>query len=70
MSWKTLNEILSLATIDPDFCQELLANPLITTQRYGFRLTEHERQVMSRMQATDLAKLSQFLLKQLASEEG
>jgi len=70
MSWKTLNEILSLAAIDPDFCQEFLADPLSTTQRYGFQLMDHEQQVMSRIQATDLAKLSQFLLEQLAPEEG
>ena len=70
MSWKTLNEILSLAAIDPDFCQDLLADPLSTTQRYGIRLTEHEQQVISQMQATSLAKLSQFLLEQLAPEQG
>lgn len=68
MSWKTVNEILSLALIDTNFCQDLLDNPLGAIQRYDFPLTEHEQQVISQIKVNDLTQLSQVILEQLAEK--
>ena len=69
MSWKTVNEVLSLASIDQDFCQELLVDPLNTIRHYGFQLTEHEQQVISQIKVNDLTQLSQIIMEQLAQEQ-
>lgn len=69
MSWKVVNEILSLALIDQDFCRELLADPLTAVRRYGFQLTEHEQQVMGQIKVNDLTRLSQHIMEQLAPEQ-
>jgi len=68
MSWKTVNEILGLALIDSNFCQDLLANPLHAIQRYDFPLTEREQQVISQIKFNDLTQLSQVIMEQLAEK--
>lgn len=68
MSWKAVNEILSLALIDSNFCQDLLDNPLGAIQRYDFPLTEREQQVLSQVKFNDLTQLSQVIVEQLAEK--
>lgn len=69
MSWKEINEILGLATIDPDFCQALLHNPLLAVEEQGFKLTEKEAQVLGSTHAKDIYELSQHLIDQLHDEQ-
>lgn len=62
MSWKIINAILGLATVDEDFCQELLADPLAAVQAHQFELTEEERDAFRNITATNLSALSQQLV--------
>jgi hypothetical protein len=62
MSWKIINAILGLATVDEDFCRELLADPLAAVQARQFELTAEEREVFKTITATNLSSLSQQLV--------
>ncbi|GHO48017.1 Os1348 family NHLP clan protein [Ktedonospora formicarum] len=62
MSWKTLNSILGLAAVDKQFWRELRENPLVSTQKRGFELTEEEKAVFSTISAETLSEFSQCLL--------
>ena len=62
MSWQTVNEILGLAAIDPDFCQKLLQEPLRAVQSQGFKLSKEEEYVFSSIKAEDIHDFSQQLL--------
>lgn len=66
MSWKTINEILGLASVDSEFCRKLLRNPLDTVQAKGFLLTEQEREVLSEISVNSLHEFSQEILEKLA----
>ncbi|MBV9615920.1 MAG: hypothetical protein JO011_17015 [Ktedonobacteraceae bacterium] len=66
MSWKTVNEILGLASIDSEFCRELLEKPLEAVQRRGFQLTDREREVMSKIVADNLYEFSLIVFTELA----
>ena len=68
MTWKQVNELLSLAAVDQDFCQKLLTDPLAAIQQYGFQLTEHEQQVIQQIKAKDLTAFSQRIMEHLASD--
>lgn len=68
MSWKSINEILGLAIVDPDFCKALLADPLFAAQQEGFALTEEEQKILSEIHEDQLFKLSQQLMTRLAQE--
>lgn len=62
MSWKTINAILGLATIDETFCQELLQNPVQAALQRQFTLTQEEQDKLSQIHAHDLAEFSQEVL--------
>lgn len=62
MSWQTLNQILALAATEPDFCQNLLRDPVATIEERGWLLSQRERQVLKTLHAHDLSDLSQKLL--------
>jgi len=68
MSWQTINEFLGLATIDPNFCQALLKDPLSAIRQWGFKLTAKEEHVLKSIHAEDIAELSQKLIDQLHDE--
>jgi hypothetical protein len=65
MSWKIINTILGLASVDQTFCRELLANPLQAVQTKQFELTPEEEAIFKRISARDLAEFSQMLLAYL-----
>jgi hypothetical protein len=69
MSWKIINAILGLASVDEIFCRALLENPLQAVQAKKFALTAEEEEVFKRISAGDLAEFSQMLLAQLKAEE-
>ena len=65
MSWKEVNRILGLASIDSKFCQELLQNPSDAIRKRGFQLTEQEFETISEIGANDLYEFSQIVLTKL-----
>jgi hypothetical protein len=65
MSWEVMNKILGLAALDKRFAQELLKNPLAATQARGFQLEPEEQQVFSKITASNLTELSQYLMQEL-----
>lgn len=70
MSWKTVNEILGLASIDSEFCRELLQKPLDAVQKKGFDLTDREREVIGKIVADNLYEFSQVVFTELAPGKG
>ncbi len=69
MSWEAINKILTQATIDAQFAQRLLTDPLQTALDAGYELTVEEQTVFSQAQASDISEFSQFLLFRLGREE-
>lgn len=61
MSWKVINTVIGLASIDQDFCRDLLADPLKAIERHGFSLTCEEKDVFRGIQATDIHEFSQYV---------
>ena len=68
MSWKILNEIIGLASIDQNFCQELLADPLKAVEAHQFSLTDEEKNVLRGIRANDIYEFSQYVYAQLRSD--
>ena len=72
MSWKVLNEILGLASIDQEFCHKLLKHPVEAIKKKGFTITNEEKKVLNNIQAQDIFDFSDQLLARLplsSSEE-
>lgn len=69
MSWTIINRILGLATIDQDFAQQLLTDPLPAIQDAGFQLTNREREVFSEISVSTLNELSQQLIQKLGHDD-
>ena len=69
MTWRTINAILGLATVDQAFRQELLENPLAAVQARHFELTAEEQEVFKKISARDLPEFSQKLLEHLQRRE-
>ena len=69
MSWKIINTILGLASVDQTFCRELLENPLQAVQSKQFELTVAEEEIFKQISARDLTEFSQILLTHFASKK-
>jgi hypothetical protein len=69
MSWKAINAILGLATVDEAFCQELLKNPVQAIRVRNFELTASEQEKIKRIVAKDLTEFSQKVLILFGQEE-
>lgn len=69
MSWLAINEMLSLAAIDPAFCEQLLSQPLETALAYHFALSPEEQQVLRGVRARDLQEFSRIILAALGPRE-
>lgn len=65
MSWKTINEILALASLDQTFREALQHDPLSAVEAQGFELTCEERKVFQECAPLPLAKFCQYLLERL-----
>lgn len=68
MSWNSINEMIGLALIDPDFCQELLDNPVAAAQTRGVDLTPKELDVLSKIHVDNIFEFSQIVLDKLAPD--
>jgi hypothetical protein len=69
MSWRTINEILGLASIDPTFRQMLQDDPLSTTEALGFELTTEELEVFRACTSLSFTDLCQHVLERLAPDQ-
>ncbi|MEO7019909.1 MAG: Os1348 family NHLP clan protein [Ktedonobacteraceae bacterium] len=65
-----INAILGLATVDEEFCQALLANPLAAVRTRQFKLTVKEQEVFRTISANGLSELSQQLITLLDKKSG
>jgi hypothetical protein len=68
VSWKTINQILGLACIDPEFWQALQKDPVTTIRAQGFELTTHEQKVVAEAASLNLPEFCQHLLERLAPD--
>jgi len=67
MSWKIINEILALASLDPIFRDALQRDPVAAAEAQGFELTDEEKRVFREYASIPLAEFCQGLLEQLGS---
>jgi hypothetical protein len=66
MSWQEINELLGLALLDQDFCNQLLTSPLKAVNSKGFDLTDHEKEELCKIEARDIYHFSQNVIQRLA----
>jgi len=66
MSWKTINQILGLASIDPEFRQILQVDPVSAVEARGFDLTGEEQEVFKELSPLHFPEFCQRLLERLA----
>jgi hypothetical protein len=60
MTWKIINAILGHASVDPEFCEELLTDPLVAIDHVGYQLTPAERQIIHAIQLQDIQDIHDF----------
>jgi len=69
VSWITLNEMLGLATVNPKFQRELLAEPVAAAHAWGFDLTSSEESVLRNIVAHNLQDFSQAICAFLSPDD-
>lgn len=67
MSRKTINKIISLASLDPVFRETLLCDPVSAIEAQGFELTCEERKVLQACASPTLVEFCQGVLERLAT---
>src|SRR5579859_377690 len=68
MTWKTINALLGLATVDEEFRRALLADPLAAAQARHFELTTEEQEAFKSISATSLSEFSQQIVTLLGKK--
>ncbi|MGH2509351.1 MAG: Os1348 family NHLP clan protein [Ktedonobacteraceae bacterium] len=69
MSWKTINRIIGLASINLPFQQQLQENPLNALEVQGFELTPEELEVFRALALLPFPQFCQRLQEKLAPED-
>jgi len=67
MPWETINQILGLATVEEKFCQDLLKQPVLATQKWGFKLTSEEEKVLNQIAVDTLPAFTQLVFDAFAT---
>lgn len=67
MSWKTINKIIGLASLDPGFRETLLHDPVAAIESQGFELTCEERKELQACASRTLVEFCQNVLERLAT---
>lgn len=65
MSWKTINKIIGLASLDPVFRETLLHDPVAAIEAQGFELTCEERKMLQACASLTLVEFCQHILERL-----
>ena len=68
MSWKIINRIIGLASINPTFRQRLQQDPEATLKEEGFELTSQEMEAFKTFASLPFAQFCQQLLKSFATD--
>lgn len=68
MSWNSINKLIGLALIDPDFCRELLDNPVAAAKTREIELTSQEQEVLNEIHVNDISEFSRIVLEKLAPD--
>jgi hypothetical protein len=69
MSWRTVNQILGLASIDPAFWHILQTSPLSATEALGFELTLEEQMIFRECASLSFPDFCLHVFQQLAPEQ-
>lgn len=69
MSWKTINQILGLASINHTFRQQLQEDPQTALEARGFELTPEELEAFRAFVSLPFAQFCQYLLETLPPDE-
>lgn len=69
MSWKMINQILGLASINPTFQQQLQENPLQALEAQKFKITPEEQEVFKTSASLPFSQFCQCLVEALAPDE-
>ena len=69
MSWKTINQILGLASINRGFRQQLQQDPMAALEAEGFELTLEEQEAFAKFYSLPVSQFCQRLLEELVPEE-
>lgn len=69
MSWKTINRIFGLASINPVFRQQLQEDPLAALETEGFELTSEEQEAFGKFYSLPVSQFCQRVLEELAPDE-
>lgn len=68
MSWRTVNQVLGLASINPTFRQILQTSPLSATEALGFELTPQEQAVFRECASLSFPTLCLYVSQRLAPD--
>jgi hypothetical protein len=66
MSWKIINRVLGLASINPAFRQQLQEDPLAALEAQGFELTPEELETFKKYASLPFSQFCQSLSEELA----
>ncbi len=69
MSWKVINHILGLASINPTFQRQLQEDPLAALDARDFELTSQELEVFKASASLPFSQFCQCLLEALVPDE-
>ncbi len=69
MSWKTINRILGLASINPAFQQQLQQDPQTALEAHGFQLTAEELAAFKKFASLPFPLFCERLCSELAPDE-
>lgn len=69
ISWKTINQIIGLPTINPAFRQQLQEDPLAALEEQGVTLTPEELAVFKSFASLPFAQFCERLSEEFAPEE-
>ena len=69
MSWRVLNEVLILASVDPAFLEALRTDAATAIGKYQFSLTDEELQVLQRAQTSDVYELSDIVFRHFGPQQ-
>lgn len=66
MPWKTINEIICLASLDPLFREDLQRDPIAAIEAQGFELSSAEREALQELTSLTLREFCRRVLERLA----
>jgi hypothetical protein len=69
MSWKIINRIIGLASIDPEFREALQREPLETLEAEGFELTPEEQEIFATCTKLPFSEFCQHLIEKLGPDQ-